>query len=82
MEFNSTWTLWYDYKHSKTNPKDDWKQQLKKVCSISDAGTLQSLFDQIEPADTWPTASNIHFFRDGIDPAWEDPKTATVAKSY
>ena len=71
---NTEWTFWYDYHVKKSSGKEDWRQNLNEIATVSSIPSFLYALENIEPLENWPAASNIHFFRKNIQPAWEDKR--------
>lgn len=77
---NARWVFWYDYHAKKSSGQEDWKQNLNEICAVGDVPSLMYALENMEPVENWPAASNVHFFREGIQPAWEDKKNIEGGK--
>mmetsp|Transcript_25741 Transcript_25741/g.65471 ORF Transcript_25741/g.65471 Transcript_25741/m.65471 type:complete len:177 (-) Transcript_25741:474-1004(-) len=69
--FLSNWVLWYD-KTDLNICNDNWDQFLIRIHSINSVDNFWRLFNNIIPLIETPIGSNFHFFREGIEPKWED----------
>mmetsp|Transcript_35092 Transcript_35092/g.68791 ORF Transcript_35092/g.68791 Transcript_35092/m.68791 type:complete len:119 (+) Transcript_35092:51-407(+) len=67
----SNWILWYD-KTDLSICNDNWDQFLIKIHSISSVDNFWRLINNIFPLVEAPIGSNYHFFKEGIEPKWED----------
>eukprot|EP00866_Antonospora_locustae_P001720 jgi/Antlo1/1720/1871 len=77
---NTKWTFWYDYHSKRSSAQEDWQQSLHEICTVESIPMLLYALENIEPLENWPSASNIHFFREDIRPAWEDEKNKEGGK--
>lgn len=80
MPLHTKWTYFYDYQQKGKATQESWKDILKEVCTIEDVPTLLYVLENTGEADEWPLNSNIHFFREGIEPAWEDVRNINGGK--
>ncbi|KAF7683516.1 Eukaryotic translation initiation factor 4E [Astathelohania contejeani] len=76
---NESWKIWYDVQ-SKRSTQTNWLDNLVDVCTISDVPSFLFAIEELEEPDMWPLNSNIHFFREGILPMWEDPRNSKGGK--
>ena len=66
------WSMWY------THPGDSWEPKL--VTSVASVEQFWCLFNNLQPPSRIPVGSNFHFFKQGIEPQWEDPQNAKGGK--
>ncbi|KAM0675970.1 translation initiation factor eIF4E [Gurleya vavrai] len=71
LPLHENWNLLYDYVRTKATT-ETWSEHLKPICTISSCNTLLYTLQNAFDADELPAGSNIHFFREYIQPAWED----------
>mmetsp|Transcript_17758 Transcript_17758/g.36419 ORF Transcript_17758/g.36419 Transcript_17758/m.36419 type:complete len:181 (+) Transcript_17758:7313-7855(+) len=67
----NSWTFWYD----KPDPKmckENWDQFLIRMGSFQKIENLWSLINNILSLTMLPFGSNLHLFKTGIEPKWED----------
>lgn len=67
----NTWTFWYD----KPDPKmsiENWDQFLIRVGTFQTVESLWGLFNNIVSLTNLPSGANLHLFKTGIEPKWED----------
>lgn len=79
-----TKTAWIMY-YNLVQPKralgaESYSEILNDVCTIGTIPELMYMLENMEPANHWPLSSNLHFFREGIEPLWEDPMNAKGGK--
>lgn len=74
------WTLYYDSQAKKNLSSDSYSSILNEICLIDTIPELLYVVDNIEAANLWPLNSNVHFFRQGIQPLWEDIQNAKGGK--
>lgn len=74
MEYplSDTWNLYYDYNTKRNISAESWSSSIKTVCEISSIPEFLYGIENIEKCSKWPLNSNLHFFRTGIKPMWED----------
>lgn len=77
---HTSWTLLYDYQQRGKATQENWKDILKEVADTKSVPALLYMLDNVGSADEWPHNSNIHFFRTGIEPAWEDEQNINGGK--
>ncbi|KAH9385695.1 translation initiation factor 4E [Nematocida major] len=79
-KLNEEWTLWYDYQEKKYTYSSNWSENLQKLGAVSDVETFWGIMKEIGDVTMLPISSNLHFFRTGIEPMWEDKKNAHGGK--
>ncbi|KAI5189948.1 translation initiation factor 4E [Nematocida sp. AWRm77] len=79
-KLNDTWSLWYDYQDKKYVDTDNWFDSLKLVGEASDAETFWAIQTEVSKVGELPISSNMHFFRKGIKPMWEDKRNSEGGK--
>ncbi|ESN96153.1 hypothetical protein HELRODRAFT_163185 [Helobdella robusta] len=62
------WVLWY-FKQEKGK---DWLEGQKKVAAIDTAEDFWALFNYIQPPSCINVGCDYSFFKDGVQPMWED----------
>lgn len=67
---NTPWSL---YTPVKTNKTDNWMDKVKKIKDIHSVETFWKLFHSIPEAWDLVYPYDFYFFRDNIQPMWEDP---------
>lgn len=78
---NTKWKMLYDFKQFGKATPESWASLLKEVCpTIETVEQLSYVIHNTGDAEEWPTSSNIHFFREGINPAWEDERNINGGK--
>lgn len=80
LKLNTPWTLHYDYQQRNRATNENWNEVLKTICTVDTLPMFLYAVDEIQAADCWPLNSNIHMFREGIQPAWEDEKNVKGGK--
>lgn len=73
------WSLWFD-SHSSIKSSSNWGNHLKCVYTFAFVEDFWSLYHNIKPASELATGTDYNIFRDGIEPAWEDPKNSKGGK--
>lgn len=79
-KLNDSWALWYDYQEKKYNSNLNWSDNLKLLGEMEDVETFWGIQKEIGNAQELQISSNLHFFRKGIKPMWEDPKNMNGGK--
>ena len=79
------WTLWFDNPSARgmtkaSNSKDSWGEDLNKVVDFDSVEEFWGLYNNILPPSTLPQKANYYLFKEGIKPAWEDPRNANGGK--
>ncbi|KAI5189908.1 translation initiation factor 4E [Nematocida minor] len=77
---NENWTFWYDFQEKKYVNADNWSDNLQKLGVAPDVETFWSIVKEVGDVSSLPISSNIHFFRNGIAPMWEDKRNANGGK--
>ncbi|KAG0441334.1 Eukaryotic translation initiation factor 4E [Dictyocoela muelleri] len=74
MEYPLTdaWNLFYDYNTKRNVDAESWASSIKKICQVETIPEFLYVTENVEDCDAWPINSNLHFFREGISPMWED----------
>uniref|UniRef100_A0A060THD7 ARAD1D30096p n=1 Tax=Blastobotrys adeninivorans TaxID=409370 RepID=A0A060THD7_BLAAD len=72
------WTLWYT--RPPVNSKEDWKNLLKEIVTVSTVEEFWGMFNSIPKVDELQLRSDYSFFRDGIRPEWEDQANGAGGK--
>eukprot|EP01120_Amphizonella_sp_Union-15-10_P007794 TRINITY_DN2676_c0_g2_i1.p1 TRINITY_DN2676_c0_g2~~TRINITY_DN2676_c0_g2_i1.p1 ORF type:complete len:263 (+),score=42.16 TRINITY_DN2676_c0_g2_i1:87-875(+) len=70
--FQNSWTLWYDGPWKKGQAKS-WKENLHKIMTFGTVEDFWRLWNNLRPVHLLKEGSNFHLFKEGIEPAWEDP---------
>lgn len=65
------WILWYDKKNQNVGT-DDWDKFLIRICFFEKIDSFCSLLGRIIPLSQLPSGASYHFFKQGIEPRWED----------
>ncbi|KRH92823.1 Eukaryotic translation initiation factor IF4E [Pseudoloma neurophilia] len=77
----TVWNMYYNLVQQKRNfGAESYSEILNEVCSIGTIPEMMYMIENMEPAIHWPLNSNLHFFREGIVPLWEDPMNAKGGK--
>jgi len=67
------WILSYDYQHiTDQTTAEKWLKGINEACEVDTLEKVKGMIQTIHKVTKWPLRSNIHFFRKGIKPAWED----------
>jgi len=73
------WTMWYDCPPKKMTASA-WGDQLRKVVTVSTVEDFWGLYNNCIPASHLAVGANYHFFKEGIEPKWEDPSNERGGK--
>ncbi|PWN22671.1 eukaryotic translation initiation factor 4E [Microstroma glucosiphilum] len=81
----NVWTLWFDNPSHKNasaakGSKDSWGEDLNKVVTFDSVEEFWGLYNNIIPPSELPQKANYYLFKEGIQPAWEDPANANGGK--
>ncbi|KAI5166760.1 translation initiation factor 4E [Nematocida sp. ERTm5] len=79
-KLNQEWVWWFDCQDKKYTNNDNWSDCLQKLGTVSDIEVFWSTLKEIGDLCVLPISSNLHFFRTGIEPMWEDPRNASGGK--
>lgn len=74
------WTLWHSNPQSKRVNSKTWEDILKNVMTISTVEEFWQVHQNIRPASSLMSGSDYHFFKEGIQPKWEDKHNAKGGK--
>lgn len=66
------WTAWYDYQEKRYVTVENWSANLQILGTMGDVESFWGFHDELGDVGTLPQSSNLHFFRAGIEPMWED----------
>ncbi|KAK9798554.1 hypothetical protein WJX73_002965 [Symbiochloris irregularis] len=68
-----TWALWYDSgtAHSGKKSVESWNQRLGKVSAFHSVAGFWRLFNHIRGPTSQKESTDIHIFKEGLQPAWE-----------
>ena len=83
MEYptKTQWNLYYNVVQPRRNlGAESYSEILTEICTIETIPELMYMVENVEQASAWPLNSNIHFFRKGISPLWEDSANAKGGK--
>jgi len=72
------WSLWYDSK--KTGHGDKYEESLIHVAPFATVEEFWTLFHHIKKPSAIDIGANMHLFRTGIKPMWEDPSNQKGGK--
>lgn len=67
------WTLWFDNPNGKQK-QATWGQTLRTVYTFDTVEDFWCLYNNIIPPSRLSPGSDLHLFREGVEPKWEDPK--------
>lgn len=67
------WTLWFDNPNGKQK-QTTWGQTLRAVYTFDTVEDFWCLYNNIIPPSRLSYGSDLHLFREGIEPKWEDPR--------
>ncbi|KAJ3396637.1 hypothetical protein HDU92_002263, partial [Lobulomyces angularis] len=76
---NTQWTLWFDNPNKKPQ-SNHWEANLKSIINFDTVEDFWGVYNHAVPPSKLPLGSNYHLFRNGIKPAWEDPKNENGGK--
>lgn len=74
------WTLWYD--SPSTYNTEKWELCLVPIMTVSTVEEFFLMLKFIKPLSVLRTASQYHFFQEGIKPMWEDPANQKGGKLW
>lgn len=79
------WTMWFDNPHHKGSSsakerRETWGANLHKVVNIKSVEEFWGMYNNIVPPSTLPQSANYYLFKEGIQPAWEDPANGNGGK--
>eukprot|EP00474_Spongospora_subterranea_P008598 CRZ09056.1 hypothetical protein [Spongospora subterranea] len=72
----SKWTLWFDSPSGSKTQAAQWTSNIKEVFTFETVEDFWRLFNNVKVPSQIQVNSNYHLFRQGIQPAWEDPANA------
>eukprot|EP01024_Parvocaulis_polyphysoides_P050648 TRINITY_DN4936_c0_g1_i1.p2 TRINITY_DN4936_c0_g1~~TRINITY_DN4936_c0_g1_i1.p2 ORF type:complete len:216 (-),score=51.88 TRINITY_DN4936_c0_g1_i1:229-876(-) len=67
------WTLWFDNKQRGKGGRDSWGATLNTVYSFGTVEEFWCLYNNIQTPGKLAANADLHLFKEGIKPAWEDP---------
>ncbi|CAN8232588.1 unnamed protein product [Cochlearia groenlandica] len=73
------WSFWFD---NQSNPKQGavWGASLRKAATFDTVQDFWGLHETIFKPSKLTASSEIHLFKDGVEPKWEDPVCANGGK--
>eukprot|EP00164_Ancoracysta_twista_P000086 GFYU01000123.1.p1 GENE.GFYU01000123.1~~GFYU01000123.1.p1 ORF type:complete len:227 (+),score=73.10 GFYU01000123.1:30-683(+) len=75
----NAWTLWYDSPKKRVS-QHAWADQLKKISTVKTVEDFWCLWNNIRVPTRLNSGSNYHFFKDGVEPKWEDSQNKKGGK--
>ncbi|KAJ2762455.1 eukaryotic translation initiation factor 4E [Coemansia nantahalensis] len=78
-KLNSEWTLWFDNQSGKASAAT-WTDNLKPIVTIGTVEEFWGVYNTVAIATDLPNRSNLHLFRKGIKPMWEDSANSEGGK--
>ena len=70
----SKWTLWFDNPDGKQKQsQSQWGQTLRAVYTFDTVEDFWCLYNNIIPPSRLSNMSDLHLFKEGVEPKWEDP---------
>ncbi|WFD37077.1 eukaryotic translation initiation factor 4E [Malassezia japonica] len=81
----NSWTLWFDnplHKGSSSakERRESWGANLNQVGKLNSVEEFWGLYNNIVPPSNLPQSANFYLFKEGIQPAWEDPANGNGGK--
>jgi len=70
-KLNNLWVLWYDKKNTNVD-SENWDKFLVRICSFENLEKFCSILGNILPLNQLSNGASYHFFKQGIEPRWED----------
>eukprot|EP00897_Mesotaenium_endlicherianum_P001705 jgi/Mesen1/1562/ME000134S00678 len=68
-----SWTLWFD--NPQARPKgSEWGSSMRPVYTFSTVEDFWCLYNNVLTPSKIPLKADMHMFKTGIEPKWEDPK--------
>lgn len=68
------WTLWFDNPQQRGKGGGGWGSSLRTIFTFATVEEFWCLYNNIVPPSKLITKADMHLFKDGIQPKWEDPK--------
>ncbi|KAJ4461412.1 putative Eukaryotic initiation factor 4E [Paratrimastix pyriformis] len=62
--------------------QEQWAQKLHFVYKFETVESFWCMFNNLEKPTALPVGTNFHLFKDGIQPAWEDPANQGSGRIY
>ncbi|KAF7697646.1 Eukaryotic translation initiation factor 4E [Cucumispora dikerogammari] len=76
VPLQSAWVASYVYVNIETSESSTnsnlWTTAIREISTFSGLEQSKYLFENIPKPTEWPSNSNLQFFREGIEPTWED----------
>lgn len=81
----NSWVLWFDnplHKGSSSakERRETWGANLHEVVKLNSVEEFWGLYNNIVPPSNLPQSANYYLFKEGIQPAWEDPANGNGGK--
>ena len=74
-----SWTFWFDNPNGKQK-QTTWGQTLRSVYTFKTIEDFWCLYNNVVPPSRLVTGADLHVFKEGIEPKWEDPMCANGGK--
>ncbi len=74
-----SWTLWFD-NPGKSQKSQTWGQTLRSVYTFNTIEDFWCLYNNIVPPSRLVSGADLHVFKEGIEPKWEDATCASGGK--
>ena len=74
-----SWTFWFDNPNGKQK-QTTWGQTLRSVYTFKTIEDFWCLYNNVVPPSRLVTGADLHVFKEGIEPKWEDPLCANGGK--
>merc|ERR1712118_34579 len=71
------WTLWFDNPSGKQN-HTTWGQTLRSVHTFNSVEDFWCLYNNIVPPSRLVHGADLHLFKEGVEPKWEEICGAVV----
>jgi translation initiation factor 4E len=66
------WALFCDIASAKKLTTQNWSSSIRKVCVIRTVEEFWALYQDMPKVSDISTGSTYHFFKNGVEPEWED----------
>ncbi|KAF6002838.1 hypothetical protein CCYA_CCYA08G2456 [Cyanidiococcus yangmingshanensis] len=67
-----SWTFWYDMPRGIKPSQENWSNNVKAFAEIDSVEKFWAVINNIVEPSRLPPGSNLHVFKQGIRPEWED----------
>mmetsp|Transcript_7827 Transcript_7827/g.12522 ORF Transcript_7827/g.12522 Transcript_7827/m.12522 type:complete len:225 (-) Transcript_7827:151-825(-) len=76
-QLETPWVFWYDARPNQTKrvagEKDAYENNLRQIGKFNSVEGFWRIFNNLDKPSKMEVSANLHIFKEGIKPMWEDP---------